>query len=75
MIGHLNDFLRPLVLMLPYMTGYVNTIKDGAFWDCSRIGGGGGKKDPLPKVCHTDPTTKKHGIVISYLKKIQKAFK
>ena len=34
--------------------------------------GGGAKRPPLPKICHTYPTMMKLGIVISYLKKIQK---
>ena len=34
--------------------------------------GGGSKKAPLPKICHTYPTMMKLGTVISYLKKIQK---
>ena len=31
---------------------------------------GGPKRSPLPKICHTHPTT-----VIAYLKEIQKTFK
>ena len=32
-----------------------NPIQDGPFHCCSRIGGrGGGKKAPLPKICHTN---------------------
>ena len=34
--------------------------------------GWGGKKTPVPKVCHTYPTMMKLDIVIPYLKKIQK---
>ena len=34
--------------------------------------GWGGKKAPLPKICHTYPTMMKLGTVIPYLKKIQK---
>ena len=36
--------------------------------------GGGAKKSPLPKICHTYPTMTKFGTVISYLKKIQKIY-
>ena len=36
--------------------------------------GGGGKKAPLPKICHTYPTRMKLGTVIPYLKKIQKIY-
>ena len=37
-------------------------------------GWGGGKKSPLPEICHTYPTTKKLGTVIPHLKKIQKIY-
>ena len=35
-----------------------NPIQDGHFWDCSPWvdGGGGDKKAPLPKICHTHLT-------------------
>ena len=35
----------------------------------------GGKKAPLPKICHTYPTMIKLGALIPYLKKIQKTYK
>ena len=38
------------------------------------MGGGGGKRPPLPKFCHTYPTVMKLGRVILYLKKFQKLF-
>ena len=41
------------------------------FWGCSQIGG---KKVPLPKICHTYPTMIKLGTIIPYLKKIQKMY-
>ena len=37
-------------------------------------GWGGPKRPPLPKICHTYPTTIKLGTVIPYLKKIQKIY-
>ena len=37
---------------------------------CSRMGGG--KKTPLPNICHTYPTIIKLGTVKPYLKTIQK---
>ena len=39
-------------------------------------GWGGKQKDlpPLPKICHTYPTTMKLGTVIPYLKEIQKIY-
>ena len=43
-----------------------NPIQDGLFWSCSRIGGG--KKVPLPKICHTYPTIMILGTVVPYLK-------
>ena len=33
--------------------------------------GGGAKRQPIPKICHTYPTMMKLGTVIPYLKKIQ----
>ena len=39
---------------------------------CSQMGGG--KKAPLPKICHTYPIMMKLGTVIPYLKKIQKIY-
>ena len=35
----------------------------------------GGKKVPIPKICHTDFTMMKLGLVILRLKKIQKIYK
>ena len=55
-------------------TCYFNPIQDGLFWGCSRMRGGGSKKAPLPKICHTYPTMMKFGTVIPYLKKIQKIY-
>ena len=49
-----------------------NPIRDGLFQGCARMGGG--KKAPLPKICHTYPTIMKLGTVISYLKKILKVY-
>ena len=37
-------------------------------------GWGGGKKGPLPKICHTFPAVMKLGTVIPYPKKIQKIY-
>ena len=36
--------------------------------------GGGDKKAPLPKICHTYPTMMKLGTVIPYPKNIQKIY-
>ena len=49
----------------------INPIQDGHFRGCSRMGG---KKAPLPKICHTYPTIMKLGTVIPYVKKIQKKY-
>ena len=51
----------------------VNPVQDGPFRGCSWMGGG--KKAPLPKICHTYPTMMKPGTFIPYLKKIQKICK
>ena len=43
----------------------------GIFGAADGLGGGGrGKKDPLPKICHTNATTMKLGTVIPYLKRM-----
>ena len=47
---------------------YINHIQDGLFR--AAHGWSGGKKTPLPKICHTYPITMKLGTVIRYLKKI-----
>ena len=49
----------------------VKPIQDGIFRGCSRMGGGA-KKTPPPKICHTYPTMIKLGRFIPYPKKIQK---
>ena len=52
-----------------------NPIQDELFRGCSLIWwGGGGKKAPLPKICHTYPAMMKLGTVIPYPKKIQKIY-
>ena len=53
---------------------FFNPIQDGLFRGCSRMGGGAGKKSPLPKICRTYPTMMKLGTVIPYLKKLQKLY-
>ena len=52
---------------------FFNPIQDGLFSGLL-TDGGGGAKDPLPKICHTYPTMMKLGTVIPYLKKIQKIY-
>ena len=49
---------------------YLNSIQDGPFRGCSRMGVG--QKAPLPKIFHTYPTMMKLGIIIPYLKKTQR---
>ena len=62
-----NDFL------------FINPIQDELFRCCSRMGekggGGGAKRPPFLKICHTYPTMMKLGTVTPYLKKIQKIYK
>ena len=48
-----------------------NSIQDGLFGGCSRIGG---EKSPLPKLCHIYPTMIKLDTVIPYLRKIKKIY-
>ena len=50
----------------------INSIQDGLFQGCSRMGVG--KKGPLPKICHTYPTMMKLATVIPYPKKVQKIY-
>ena len=50
----------------------LNSIQDGHFRGCSRMGERV-KKAPLPNICHTYSTI--FGTVILYLKKIQKIYK
>ena len=58
---------------------WINPIQAGNFGGCSRMvggeGGGGGKRYPLSKICHTYPTMMKLGNIIPYLKKIKKIYK
>ena len=49
----------------------VNSIQDELFRGCSQMGG---KKAPLPKICHRYPKMMKLGTVAPYLKKIQKIY-
>ena len=50
---------------------WVNSIQNGPFWGCSRIGGEG-KMVPPPKICHSYLTMMKLGAVVPCLKKIIK---
>ena len=53
----------------------LNAIQDGYFWGFSRkVGEGGRKKSPLPKICLTYPAIMKIGTVLTYPKKIQKLY-
>ena len=49
--------------------GYFNTIQDGSFWGCSRMGA---KTPPLPKICHTYPTMMKLSTVMLYQGRLKK---
>ena len=51
------------------LSDQINPIQDGLFRGCSCK-----KGPPLPKICHTYPTTMKLGTVIPYPKKIQKIY-
>ena len=51
----------------------LNPTQDGLFGASHGLRGGrGGKKTPLPKICHTYTTMIKLGTVIPYLRKILK---
>ena len=50
-----------------------NPLQDGSFRGL--LMDGGGKKSPLPKICHTYPTKMKLSTIIPYLKKTQKIYK
>ena len=63
----MNSFICLLLLLS------VNPFQDEHFRGCSRMGEGG-KKAPLPKICHRYPAMMKLGTVIPYLKKIQKIY-
>ena len=65
----------PKVFFCPYFYRYFsnrNPFQDGYFRDCSRTGSRAQKATPHPKICHTYPRMMKPGMVIPYLKKIQK---
>ena len=53
----------------------LNPFQDGHFRDCSRMSvGGGSKRSPLPKICHTYTTIMKLGAIMCYLKNIRKTY-
>ena len=66
--GKFYDLCNFLVEMSTF-----NPIQNGHFRGYSRIGGGP-KRSPLPKICHTYPTMMKLGTIIPSLKKIQKLY-
>ena len=53
---------------------YLTLFRMGFFGAAHGWGGEGGKKVPLPKICHTYPTVIKLGTVLPYPKKIQKIY-
>ena len=54
---------------------HVTLFRMGLFGAAHGLVGGGAKRLPLLITCHTHPTLRKLGTVISYLKKIQKTHK
>ena len=66
--GKFYDLCNFLVEMLTF-----NPIQHGHFRGYWRMGGGP-KRPPLPRICHTYPTMMKLGTIIPYLKKIQKLY-
>ena len=69
-----------LLFLVKYLTSFnsskmlLTLFRMGFFGGCSRMGGGGGKMDPLPKICHTYPTMVKLGTGIPCPKKIQRIY-
>ena len=55
------------------MLSDINPIEDGIFRRCSWMGEGG-KKVPLPKICHTYPAMMKRDAIIPHLKNIRKIY-
>ena len=51
----------------------INSLQDGLFWGCSRMGGP--FWPPLPKIRDTNLAMMKRSTVISYLRKIKKMYK
>ena len=51
-----------------------STLLRMEFFGAAHRCGGGDKKAPLPKICHTYPTMMKLGTVIPYPKNIQKIY-
>ena len=73
MVDFYVELLRDVFQNLEGAENFINPIQEGLFRGCSRLGGGC-KKDPLPKICHTYAAMLKLGTVIPYLKKIQKLY-
>ena len=65
------QWLSHKIISISQTEGYFNTIQDGSFWGCSRMGA---KTPPLPKICHTYPTMMKLSTVMPYLRKTQKIY-
>ena len=59
----------------PLTEDVFNPIQDRPFRVCSRMGRGGPKRTPIPKICHTNPAMMKLGTIIPDLKEIQKTQK
>ena len=66
----INDYSFKYIGAMYYLT----LFRMGIFGATHGWGGGGGRKIPLPKICHTYPTMIKLGAVIPYLKVIQKIY-
>ena len=53
---------------------FFSSIPDWIFWSYSRMRGGSQKAPPLHEICCTYPKMMELGLVIHYLKKVQKIF-
>ena len=58
-----SAWVSPANLLHIFRTLFLDPMQDGLFCGCSRMAGGGGgaKRPPLPKICHTHTTMMKLG--------------
>ena len=69
-----NSFLEQFSFFLKMQDISLTLFRMGFFGVVHGWGGGGAKRPPLSKICHTYPTVMKLGTVTPYPKKIQKVY-